>query len=80
MCSALPLFRAFAAPCPGAELTERAIQLPVYSRLRTSDVERVLRIVRKLIGDSPPLSDDSLPLLAETKHLVMGGERQARVN
>src|SRR6267378_2977360 len=55
VCSALPLFKEFAVECPGARITEQAIQLPVYSRLRTSDVERVLRVVRDVVGDLAPL-------------------------
>src|SRR6267378_433171 len=55
VCSALPLFKEFAAECPGAKITEQAIQLPVYSRLRKSDVERVLRVVREVTGDLAPL-------------------------
>jgi dTDP-4-amino-4,6-dideoxygalactose transaminase len=55
VCSSLPLFKEFAASCPGAELTEAALQLPVYSRLRPSDVERVLRVVRDVSEDLAPL-------------------------
>lgn len=47
VCSKLELFKEFRAECPGAEATERALQLPVYSRLRASDVDRALRIVRE---------------------------------
>jgi dTDP-4-amino-4,6-dideoxygalactose transaminase len=47
VCSKLELFKEFRAECPGAEATERALQLPVYSRLRDSDIERVLRVVRE---------------------------------
>jgi dTDP-4-amino-4,6-dideoxygalactose transaminase len=62
VCSALPLFKDFAARCPGAEATERALQLPVYARLRPSDVERVLRIVRKeSINDLQTLGDAPRP-------------------
>ena len=46
VCSKLKLFAEFADTCPGAEATEKALQLPVYSRLRSSDVERILRVVR----------------------------------
>src|SRR5712692_203253 len=42
VCSALPLFREFAAECPGAQSTERARHMPVYSRLCTSHVESAL--------------------------------------
>jgi perosamine synthetase len=56
VCSSLPLFKEFAANCPGAQLTEKALQLPVYSRLRTSDVERVLRVVRDVTKDLAPLA------------------------
>ena len=47
VCSKLELFREFRADCPGAEATEKALQLPVYSRLRVADVERVLCTVRE---------------------------------
>lgn len=47
VCSKLELFKEFRAECPGAEATEKALQLPVYSRLRDSDIERVLRVVRE---------------------------------
>ncbi len=56
VCSSLPLFKEFAANCPGAELTAQALQLPVYSRLRPSDVERVLRVVHDVTGDLGPLT------------------------
>ena len=51
VCSKLDLFKEFRAECPGAEATEKALQLPVYSRLRASDIDRVLRVVRKATGD-----------------------------
>jgi perosamine synthetase len=57
VCSTLPLFAEFAASCPGAEMTERALQLPVYSRLRSSDAERVLRVVREVTRDFGPLEE-----------------------
>jgi len=57
VCSSLPIFRDFAASCPGAEATERALQLPVYSRLRPTDVERVLRVVRRVTCDLAPLGE-----------------------
>ncbi len=57
VCSSLSLFSEFAANCPGAEKTESALQLPVYSRLRTSDVERVLEVVRDVTDDLSPLAE-----------------------
>ena len=51
VCSKLDLFKEFRGECPGAEATEKALQLPVYSRLRASDIDRVLRVVRKATGD-----------------------------
>jgi perosamine synthetase len=57
VCSSLSLFSDFAANCPGAEKTESALQLPVYSRLRTSDVERVLQVVRDVTDDLSPLAE-----------------------
>lgn len=47
VCSKLDLFSEFRAVCPGAEATEKALQLPVYSRLRVADIDRVLRTVRQ---------------------------------
>ena len=58
VCSSMPLFKEFAAPCPGAEETVRALQLPAYSRLRDSDVERVLKVVREVTDDLRPLDDE----------------------
>lgn len=55
VCSGLPLFKAFAAACPGADTTKAALQLPVYSRLRSSDVDRVLRVIREVTCDLAPL-------------------------
>ena len=78
VCSSLPLFKEFAAHCPGAEQTASALQLPVYSRLRDSDVQRVLQVVRDVTRDLPPienqqskisLSDHSSPTqLAHSQH------------
>jgi hypothetical protein len=59
ICSSLPLFKEFAADCAGAQRTQQALQLPVYSRLRDSDVERVLRVVREVTDNLAPLSDES---------------------
>jgi dTDP-4-amino-4,6-dideoxygalactose transaminase len=56
VCSSLLLFKEFAAECPGAEQTREALQLPVYSRLRTSDVQRVLKVVREVAADLEPFS------------------------
>jgi len=46
VCPNLKLFEEFSTDCPGAGRTEEVLQLPVYSRLRVSDIERVLRVVR----------------------------------
>ncbi|HEY3039986.1 MAG TPA: DegT/DnrJ/EryC1/StrS aminotransferase family protein [Pyrinomonadaceae bacterium] len=54
VCSSLPLFKDFAAACPGAEATKAALQLPVYSRLRPSDVDRVLHVMREVSCDLAP--------------------------
>jgi len=47
VCAKLDLFKEFRADCPGAEATQKVLQLPVYSRLRVSDIDRVLRVVRE---------------------------------
>jgi perosamine synthetase len=73
VCSSLPLFAEFTAECPGAEATVRALQLPVYSRLRTSDVERVLRVVREVTHDLAPLAEGSTVPVARTAFAVRGG-------
>lgn len=57
VCSSLPLFKDFASKCPGAERTAAALQLPVYSRLRTSDVERVLKTVLEATSDFAALNN-----------------------
>jgi dTDP-4-amino-4,6-dideoxygalactose transaminase len=55
ICNVLPLFADSARACPVAETTQNTLQLPVYSRLRPDDVERVLLIVREASQDLPPL-------------------------
>ncbi len=59
-CSALPIFEDFAADCPGAKKTTEALQLPVYSRLRDSDIERVLKVLLEVSSDLAPLESKSL--------------------
>ena len=58
VCSKLDLFREFHAECPGAEATEKALQLPVYSRLRFSDIERILRVVHEASNDLPSVEGE----------------------
>jgi dTDP-4-amino-4,6-dideoxygalactose transaminase len=79
VCSSLPLFKEFAAACRGAETTERALQLPVYSRLRTSDVERALRVVREVVGDLASL-DESSRVLATASDAGLGTEQHAKAS
>ena len=55
VCSGLQLFDEFRVKCPGAEATEKALQLPVYSRLRVSDIDKVLRVVREVSAGLPPI-------------------------
>jgi perosamine synthetase len=80
VCSSLPLFKEFAAQCLGAEITERALQLPVYSRLRTSDVERVLRVVRAVTSDLASLDELSRAPAIASNAVVAGGKRQAKAS
>lgn len=56
ICNKLDLFAPFAASCPGAESTAETLQLPVYSGLRPKDIERILRVVREISRDMPPLT------------------------
>jgi perosamine synthetase len=77
VCSSLPLFKEFAASCPGAELTEAALQLPVYSRLRRSDIERVLRVVRDVTSDLAPLGRIGKPQLAVGSQVTRGERASA---
>jgi len=70
VCSKLELFKEFRAECPGAEATEKALQLPVYSRLRESDIERILRIVRAASRDLPSKEVDVAPVVVSEKATV----------
>jgi perosamine synthetase len=45
VCATLELFAAFAAPAPGAEQTEQALQIPVYESLTPAEIERVASVV-----------------------------------
>lgn len=78
VCSALPLFKQFAADCRQAEQTADALQLPVYSRLRTSDVERVLNVVLEVAADLAPLDNKADPSASE--ELVASAANPMRVN
>ncbi len=73
VCSSLTLFKEFAAECAGAQMTERALQLPVYTRLRPSDVERVLSVVRGVVGGLAVLDNRSS---TATPDAVSGAERE----
>jgi len=55
ICNTLPLFADSSRPCPAAESTTDTLQLPVYSRLASDDVDRVLRTVQEAAKDLPPL-------------------------
>ena len=78
VCSSLDLFKEYAAICPGAESTESALQLPVYSRLRDSDVERVLAVVRRVTCDLAPLGEESVVASAVTQNAVTVSGNGAR--
>jgi len=84
VCPQLELFKEFVATMtdayPGAETTESALQLPVYSRLRGSDAERVLRVVREVTGDLSPLGEvRSAPQrMAQSAVAVSSGGDNAR--
>jgi len=69
VCSKLELFAEFAATCPGAEATEKALQLPVYSRLRSSDIERVLRVVCAASIGLGPLNSEPADSQSDEKAL-----------
>jgi hypothetical protein len=56
ICSQLLLFAQYAARCPVAESTENTLQLPVYSRLKPENVERILEVVRSAAADLPPVT------------------------
>ena len=77
VCSALPLFNEYAAKCPDAEQTAAALQLPVYSRLRMTDVERVLKVVHDAASDLAPLEFWTPP--AATGQFVISDEPQVRI-
>ncbi len=66
VCSGLPLFQAFAAACPGAEATNAALQLPVYSRLRPSDIDRVLHTMREVTCDLAPFVESKAAVSRRT--------------
>jgi perosamine synthetase len=74
VCSKLKLFAEFAATCPAAEATEQALQLPVYSRLRSSDVERVLHIVRTASAGLGALNSPAADLQPDQTGLWRGSE------
>lgn len=76
VCSKLELFKDYRAECPGAEATEHSLQLPVYSRLRVSDIDRILRVMREASKDLPPIGSKTVGLdLASQVTLRSAGVR-----
>jgi hypothetical protein len=69
VCSKLDLFQEFRAECPGAEATEKALQLPVYSRLRSSDIDRVLRVVHEASKGLAPINNIEMTLAPEEQNV-----------
>lgn len=78
VCSSLPFFKELAANCPAAEKTAEALQLPVYSRLRPADVERVLKVVLEVAADLAPLNQKAGSV--EEEQLVASAANAMRVN
>lgn len=79
VCSALPLFKQFGGDCPQADQTTEALQLPVYSRLRTSDVERVMKVVLEVVADLAPLDKKTEPSVSG-EQLVTSAANGPRIN
>jgi len=75
VCSALELFKDFAAHSPGAEKTTEALQLPVYSRLRPSDVERILRVLREVTADLSPFESETMTLASSPEFVLSDAPR-----
>ena len=78
VCPRVELFKEYLSTCPGAEATEQAIQLPVYSRLRTSDVERVLKVVRRVTVDLAPLKELSSAAPSISQNMTVSGGNGVR--
>ena len=78
VCSKLELFKEFAAACPGAEATEKALQLPVYSRLRASDIDRILRVVQAASVGLDPVDSKGVEM-QRGQNGVMVGSKNARM-
>ena len=52
ICNTLDLFAPFHAKCPVAEGTEETLQLPVYASLTTSDLNRIIHVIRGAVNKS----------------------------
>jgi dTDP-4-amino-4,6-dideoxygalactose transaminase len=80
VCSSLPLFKEFRAVCPAAENTAEALQLPVYSRLRTSDIERVLKVVLEVAAELAPLEKKKAGTAISNEELAASAVNAMRAN
>ncbi|MBI3951147.1 MAG: DegT/DnrJ/EryC1/StrS family aminotransferase [Acidobacteria bacterium] len=56
ICTKLDLFAPYASACPIAESTQGTLQLPVYSGLRPKYIDRIVRVIRDVSRDLPPLT------------------------
>ncbi len=57
VCPRLPLLARFASAAPGAEATERAVQIPVYESLSADQVSRVASVVHDAAWAGPGSPD-----------------------
>ena len=55
ICSELPLFTEYARSCPNAERTKNTLQLPVYSSLDPSELDRILEVILKAATNLPAI-------------------------
>jgi dTDP-4-amino-4,6-dideoxygalactose transaminase len=52
ICTELPLFAEYKRSCPNAERTKNTLQLPVYSSLDRSELNRILEVILEAVAEN----------------------------
>jgi len=58
ICNTLDLFSEHYSPCPNVESMIHTLQLPVYSDLKERDLRWIIKVVKQLARDLPPINKE----------------------
>ena len=59
ICNTLDLFSEHYSPCPHAESMSQTLQLPVYADLKERDLRWIIKVIKQISKDLPPLEKEN---------------------